>query len=63
VNNFNDILSLELEGIEALASESKCTTNSDSSKNTGTCKSKVDGTGDSCVTSGFWDSKNCDGEV
>lgn len=39
----------------------QCT--SSSTENTGTCKKKVDGSGDSCVTAGFWDWKNCNGQV
>ena len=52
-----------LASIEALAAETKCTRASISSQNTGTCKKKVNGTGDSCVVPNTWDSKNCDGDV
>lgn len=50
--------------VEALAdTETKCT--SSSNNDTGRCKKNVgtDASGDSCVTPGFWDKKNCDGVI
>ena len=38
-----------------------CYISSTQSKNTGTCKKAVDGTGDVCTVSGFMDKKNCYG--
>ena len=49
---------LTLGNVEALAiNESVCI--SSSSGNDGTCRARIDGKGDVCVTAGFWDSKNC----
>ena len=39
-----------------------CTVSPNSNENTSTCKKKVDGSGNACVTPGFWDSKNCNGQ-
>ncbi len=61
-NSSTELSKITLFNLEALGSgESVCITSS--SKNTGVCKAKVDGTGDSCVTAGFWDVKNCKGDL
>lgn len=41
----------------------QCTSSSDSSKNTGSCKKNVGSPGDSCVTCGFFDDCNCNGTI
>lgn len=51
---------MALNSIEALAN-SECIASSDS--NAGTCKQRTDGLGDSCVKAGFWDTKNCSGQI
>lgn len=51
-------LSLYWGEVEALTTtESRCL--SSSGTNTGSCEATVNGTGDVCVTAGFWDTLNC----
>ena len=50
------------EDVESLAdTETVCYVSSDSSENRGICRKAVDGTGDVCVDSRWYESRNCYG--
>ena len=58
LNSDANLSGLALNNVEALAAgETIC--QADPVKNTGVCKRKVDGNGDSCVTPGIFDFRNC----
>jgi len=56
-------LSFDASAQDVCLSESSSTCTSSSSSNNGTCRARIDGCGDSCVAAGFWDSKNCNGQI